>query len=403
MTITTTRRALICLLGILTVLVALVSLPAAAQETSSATAAVSSSSAAPAPYHPAAAAFATPKPAAAASSEGPDPDRRWEIEFHGGGMLPTNPNDGTGVLPAPGAPVGSSRAVSSWYFGDGALLFNQVGPGFAGVPAIVPLDPMLTRAAVQRQPNGSFGGRISYEITPRFTGELSLDYSLGEVELTSRSLQQIATTSASFVSSFNGLFNCCFPPVSLTVTSTPTIHRSDGQQIFFTGALNINLVTQGRIIPYVTLGGGFIHNLGDMPFVNLVGHYTVDFFGGGSAPINETDTVRLHYRSNETSAMGMVGGGVKYYVTPRWGIRVDVRAHMSGNTLDNLLDATPSRVNGAITQTSGYFNAGRSLIFSSDATVQNSLSGPALANFRTFAGSGIQFQIAVSGGVFYRF
>ena len=62
---------------------------------------------------------------------------KWEIEFHGGGLLPTNPTGGTVSLPGPGEvftspsnvpaigpAVHSSRRQSSWYFGDGAILFN---------------------------------------------------------------------------------------------------------------------------------------------------------------------------------------------------------------------------------------------------------------------------------------
>jgi hypothetical protein len=54
----------------------------------------------------------------------------WEIELHGGGMLPTNPTSGVAALPAPGSPfttagiygppappvlvMATSRRVSSW-------------------------------------------------------------------------------------------------------------------------------------------------------------------------------------------------------------------------------------------------------------------------------------------------
>src|ERR1700674_2952248 len=75
-----------------------------------------------------------------AAAQMADPGK-WEIEFHGGGMSPTNPTSGSVSLPgagqafttaaiyAPPAPpvitVASSRRESSWYFGDGAVLFNQ--------------------------------------------------------------------------------------------------------------------------------------------------------------------------------------------------------------------------------------------------------------------------------------
>ena len=58
---------------------------------------------------------------------------KWEIEFHGGGLLPANPNGGSVSLPGSGevftTPTSaglailtpSSRRESSWYFGDGAI------------------------------------------------------------------------------------------------------------------------------------------------------------------------------------------------------------------------------------------------------------------------------------------
>jgi hypothetical protein len=75
---------------------------------------------------------------------------KWEIEFHSGGMSPTNPTTGSVSLPGPGeafttagiypppAPpsiaVATSRRESSWYFGDGATLFNQGRHSRGGQP-----------------------------------------------------------------------------------------------------------------------------------------------------------------------------------------------------------------------------------------------------------------------------
>src|SRR5205085_5347841 len=84
-----------------------------------------------------AAVVATVSPAAAQTSA----SGKWGFEFHTGGVLPTNPTAGTASLPSAGQPfataamypppappvitVASSRRESSWYFGDGAILFNQ--------------------------------------------------------------------------------------------------------------------------------------------------------------------------------------------------------------------------------------------------------------------------------------
>ena len=90
---------------------------------------------------------------------------KWEIEFHGGGVFPTTPAGGTVSLPAQGElftsvtnvpalgpAVHASRRQSSWYFGDGAILFNGlaetlVGTGQAQFSGrIATLDPVLGRS-----------------------------------------------------------------------------------------------------------------------------------------------------------------------------------------------------------------------------------------------------------------
>ncbi len=118
---------------------------------------------------------------------------KWEIEFHGGGVLPTNPSGGTVSLPGPGEVftaatgvlVASSRRESSWYFGDGPILFNQVASslaerGVAQFPGrIATLDPVLGRSLGEWRSGGSIGARISRVLTGRLSAELSVDYSLG--------------------------------------------------------------------------------------------------------------------------------------------------------------------------------------------------------------------------------
>ncbi|HXZ27643.1 MAG TPA: hypothetical protein VEG08_06540, partial [Terriglobales bacterium] len=104
--------------------------------------------------------------------------------------------------------------------------------------------------------------------------------------------------------------------------------------------------------------------------------------------------------------VGYVGVGAKYYVTPHWGFRFDVRDHISANGISNLLSASPSVVlvpagTGGCAIAGGAPNI---LVFCNDATAGNSsLSGPAISNFHTFSGSGALHQVSVTGGLFFRF
>ena len=100
----------------------------------------------------------------------------WEIEGRVGTIGGSTPT-GTGVLPPAGqgfttAPGNTSRFVTSWYFGNGALFANQVpaaltasSPVGAVFPRISPLDPVLTSAGATMQRGGMLGLRAGHSIT----------------------------------------------------------------------------------------------------------------------------------------------------------------------------------------------------------------------------------------------
>jgi hypothetical protein len=406
-------RALFFLLSVM-VLVALVSLPAAAQEAVPAApsvAASTSSGVVPAPYNPAAAAFATPKPASA-SSEGPDRDRKWEVEFHGGGQFANTPTSGSSNLPNPGpliptlAGPNTSRAIPSFFFGDGALLYNQFVANAGSVNitnTITPLDPVLNNSIVRRRNGAMFGARISRDLTPRFSLEGNFDYSLGQLGVTKGALLNIQATSASWAAA---MVQPNSPPgcplcTATTVTSTVTGRNNEGHNYMLTGALNINALTTGRWTPYFTVGLGILGNTGDTPSVTLVGNEQHTF--GGRTFIS-TDTVTLQSTTASHSFVGVVGAGVKYYVTSHWGIRGDLRDYISPNSISTLVSANPA-LGGAPPGCSFYSFTVPTIQWCTPGAVGQvaTLSGTPIVNFHSFSGSGAMHQIAVTGGVFYRF
>src|SRR4051812_19999873 len=124
-----------------------------------------------------------PTSKASYSGEGRDPNRKWEIEFHGGGFFTLGSTSGQGFLSPTGTPFTTVNAmpsliVSSYMFGDGANLANAVSAaGFGGGP-IVPLDPILDRALGTRNSGPSIGFRLSRDLGSHFSGELNFDWSL---------------------------------------------------------------------------------------------------------------------------------------------------------------------------------------------------------------------------------
>jgi hypothetical protein len=117
---------------------------------------------------------------------------------------------------------------------------------------------------------------------------------------------------------------------------------------------------------------------------------------------------------DDHTAAGILGGGVKYHISPRWGIRLDARVSLSKNIASTVVDATP---NVAL----GLLPAGRSVL-AADPTVQfsnnssdpvtalgvtavaaSTLTGPAIADLRTFSGNGVSSATNISAGIFWRF
>jgi hypothetical protein len=345
--------------------------------------------------------------ASAASAQERGRETRWTIEVHGGGLSANHPASGDGALPAAGSPfttlVGtSSRRVSSWYFGDGAALLNQVNGAFRLTQAITPLDSVLESASVQRQGGAGLGFRVSRTIGSRYEAEFTLDYGPGGLRVRKDRLAAIEATRASFTSAWTALIGTG-PFGNSRVTSLATIDAEEGHQLFTTVALDVNLTTAGKARPYVSVGAGVASNVGGAPAVALAGNYQFDILG--VIPVNETDTVKLRYAIDRRAFVGLVGAGVKYFASPRWGLRLDGRAYLGHNRVRSLLEVTPAvetlRPAGAIASTTT--PAVQFVNNPAIVNAQSSLGGQPISGFQTFAGKGTQRQIALALGVFWRF
>jgi hypothetical protein len=346
--------------------------------------------------------------AAPAAADGP-----WEVGCHGGAIVSNHPKGGTGSLPAPGAPFTTitglpSRRVSSWFFGDGAALLNQVSAARGSGATLTALDPVLTTSVVRRNSAGSFGCRTGRQINARYTAEIGIDYSVGGLTLSDASRAGIEASRAGFVSAFSAPL----PPGQggqapiVTATASAAIDEPRGHQVFTTGVLHINLRTAGSIIPYASVGGGVALNGGGTPSAALTGNYR--FTSPPGAPMagllahDETDTVKVRHSVDRRAFVGVVGGGIKYAVTPRWGVRLDVRAHLSRNRITNMLDARASVLTlpSAAVRVLG---ASPAVQFSASTAASSTLSAPPLDGFQTFRGRGTHVQFHVAPGLFWRF
>jgi hypothetical protein len=141
--------------------------------------------------------------------------------------------------------------------------------------------------------------------------------------------------------------------------------------------LNFNLLTGRRSTPYVTVGGGVVSSSGTLPNATVDGRYVIPLTSG--AVVDNTDTVKIRHE-DVTSPVLVLGGGFKFDLTRRSGVRSDVRVSMRSSHDSIVIDALISQ-------------AGASL----------ASPGPPINGFETFTGSGLEIQTTLSVGYFRRF
>jgi len=365
------------------------------------------------------------------------PPRKWEIEVHAGGLASTRPTGGIVHLPGPGealstagiygppAPpvlvVATTRRQSSWYFGDGPVLFNQAATALAANPVamtapfpgrLVTLDPVLMRSLDQGWRGGSVGARLTRALTPRFSVEFGVDYSIDRLEITRQNQEAIEATRASFIPAFTGLITSNASRALASITSTASLDAGRAHSLLTSGVLNVNVMTKGGVMPYLTAGAGMLAVIGRLPAVAMNGNYQFSNTTTG-ARFDETDSVTVADSRDVRSAFAIFGGGAKFNVAARWGVRVDAQMAVGANTSRTILTAAPNVVLGQLP-------AGR-VTLHSDPTIQfgnssgpitglgvtapapSTLTGPPITGPSTFSGTGFAGHLHLTAGIFWRF
>jgi hypothetical protein len=346
-------------------------------------------------------AAAQPAPPKPSGAGGP----AWEVEAHGGGLVSSTPKSGTFGLPAAGplVPPSFNRPVSSWYFGDGSFQVNQF-PNVRLTGILAPLDGTLQSRVVTRKSGGVFGVRLARRMTSRISAELNVDYAMGPLAFSGDATSAMEVARASFITAFNGLFVSPFI-ASRIVNSALALTDEEGSQLLTTGAVRFNLLNARDWAPYVVAGVGALSVLGDAPRAVLTGTYQAVFSVPGfpvpPSTMTQTDAVTVT-SSVDSGAVWVLGGGVRLSMSERWGLRIDVRDHLHGNTLTTRVSATPllppSSFGTYVTTT---FN-NPPLVFSGSPLTPSTLSVP-LTDFVTFSGTGVVHQVGITTGFSWQF
>jgi hypothetical protein len=132
----------------------------------------------------------------------------------------------------------------------------------------------------------------------------------------------------------------------------------------------------------------------------ITGNYR--FLIAGTVPINENDTVTVHYGDGGHTAVALLGGGITHNLSPRSGIRGDVRAYVGKNGARVTVDTSPVSIPAAPT---GFLAIGTSppIQWSTVAILQSNLGGLPISSFQSFTGSGLRLQVSATVGYFLRF
>lgn len=320
----------------------------------------------------------------------------WEFEVHAGGLFNARQGDGAGSLPSTGEMIGGQISVASFFFGEGARMVNQNQASVlgGGAAAITPLDPVLLGSTMQWQrTTGGIGVRVSRSIRRSLAFEFSLDYERTTLELTGAALAGVEQTRASVERSLaQALATAAVPSAVSVVAAADTPRR--GSQVAAMGAVVAHARERSRLTPFVVFGGGVIFNRVDAPSATLTARYEL----GTTGEVVGTNAVTLGYQVNSMEYSGIVGGGVKYRLAPRWGLRLDARARLLPNNVVNHVATESSVVRRSTGSPFPLVNIG-SLQFSSTAP----LTGVPIADAATFTSGGLAAHMTAGLGFFWRF
>lgn len=335
--------------------------------------------------------------------------RPWTLAVRGGAVLSSNSSSGTSQLPAglssiasgPGSPNAPARAVSSWFFGDGAEQLNGAAGAF-GIPRMSPLDTVLESPGVHYGPTGGVGATLSRELTPRWAVDVNLDIDLRSNALSSLDDSTIEQVRSGFVTTWKLFLKDLGANIG-AVAATRTGTTSSGRQLDATAMLTYQLGrAASKTRPFVEFGGGVSTMTGGSLSATLTGIYagsvlTTPPVPCCTLPFQQTDSVTIHWQNGGTRPVGVVGAGLDRALSATQGFRAQVRVVFGSNHQETTLDAAPSTPSYVTPAVVGIFTRDGSVL------VPDSLNGPSFFGFKTFSASGLRIETTLSMAYYFRF
>lgn len=339
------------------------------------------------------------KPGVAKKPAGP----KWEINFHGGFATGTSTPEGESRIPTDGETFvmadgnTPTRAVSSWYFGDGTSLLNQVLQLRGITTRMDPVD-VPDWPGASRRSGLQAGAAIARHVKGGVWLEFSVDVGLDPVGFAGDVRDRVEDTRADFETAFKALASSASGVTSSSTVTSTADYASSGGRVIVSGVVQYR--GYGPVMrPYLMAGIGAASPFGDPATLTLTGTYR--FSTPGQTVIEETDTMRIRHETSG-SVLWIFGGGVMRDLSRSSAFRGEVRLLTGSMKVSGRLDAEPSRVTaspgGAI-----ILNATNPGLQFSSSTIRPTLSGGPFLGFDAFTGEGGVFQWVLSASYVRRF
>jgi hypothetical protein len=340
----------------------------------------------------------------------------WTLEVRGGFGLATNPSAGAGQLPRLGAIIspasstgGPVRAVSSWFFGDGAAQLNSIAATASPpAPPLSPLDSMLTTRSANRGSGSTFGVTISRDLSAHLSADFNFDRNNQPFGLTSAAASAIESTRAGFVATWQPLLATTHPDAVAMVSASTGGVTSAGIQIEASGTLTYRLKPGSGFDPFITIGAGILANHGTTLSNALIGNYSVavpnPVFHDIQTIVGQQDMVTIDIADRGSRLAGILGGGIEKALSAQGGLRFAARLALRSNHPEATIDAGPTTPIGPPGPSNPLFGVVTAI--SNGATtivLPTTLTGPSLTGFKTFMGQGIRVEATITVGYFFRF
>ena len=253
----------------------------------------------------------------------------------------------------------NSRAVSSFLFGDGNALINQVlvGQGLNPIPS---LDAAIlnNRFALERQSNIGVGFRLSRYVGKRiwldWTNEYDIDYDHGSFEINEKEDADSYLSMLRWVTSLESLFGACGKACAGAVAASQVSTREKGHQVSSALTVNYDLRRCGGFIPYIGAGGALVMSFAGTPRQEYFGHFSLR-----NDTIQGSDHVRVEFQVPAVVPALIVATGAKYEINDRWGLRMEMRNNFESHSFKTLVRAMPEFSDGG---------SGNAIVLSAGAT-----------------------------------